>query len=197
MRKASKKQAVLALLSVLFATCALTVATAEFFFGAKDSTVTISQEEYDRLKRFERLDTMLMMVESMYYEEPDVDAMLEYAAIGLMFGLDDPYSYYYTPEDYAAMEESVEGTYAGIGTQLIVDPNDYLMTVTRVFKGSPAEEAGVLAGDKIIGVDGVGYTGYEQNQAVAAMRGEPGTEVTITVARGEETMDIVVRRAQI
>ena len=138
-----------------------------------------------------------MMVESMYYEEPDVDAMLEYAAIGLMFGLDDPYSYYYTPEDYAAMEESVEGTYAGIGTQLIVDPNDYLMTVTRVFKGSPAEEAGVLAGDKIIGVDGVGYTGYEQNQAVAAMRGEPGTEVTITVARGEETMDIVVRRAQI
>ena len=146
MRKASKKRAILALLSVLFATCALTVATAEFFFGSKDSTVTISQEEYDRLKRFERLDTMLMMVESMYYEEPDVDAMLEYAAIGLMFGLDDPYSYYYTPEDYAAMEESVDGTYAGIGTQLIVDPNDYLMTVTRVFKGSPAEEAGVLAG---------------------------------------------------
>ncbi len=198
MRIERGKRAVLVLLSVLLVAGALSAAATEFFFGAKkESTVTISQEEYDRLKRFERLDTMLMMVETMYYEEPDIDAMLEYAAIGLMVGLGDPYSYYYTPEDYADMEESVQGTYAGIGTQLIVDPDDYLMTVTRVFKGSPAEDAGVLAGDKIIGVDGVGYTGYEQNQAVAAMRGEPGTEVTITVARGEETMDIVVQRAQI
>lgn len=200
MRYRNVKRLALIAVTAALVTATLAASAAGLLFGPrknKDQTVTITQEEYDRLKRFDRLDTMLQMVDAMYYEEPDVDAMLEYAAIGLMVGLDDPYSFYYTPESYESMNESVEGTYAGIGTQLIVDLNDYLMTVTRVFKNSPAEKAGVLAGDKIIGVDGVGYTGYEQNQAVAAMRGTPGTQVTITVLRGEETMDLPVERAQI
>lgn len=188
-----------AALTLTLTGAALSACATGFFLGTKgkEKTVTITREEYDRLKQFERLDELMQIVNAFYYEEPDTDAMLEYAAIGLMVGLDDPYSFYYTPEDYASMNENVEGTYAGIGTQLLVDPEDTLMMVTRVFKGSPAEAAGVLSGDKIIGVDGVGYTGYEQNQAVAAMRGEPGTEVTITVLRGEETMDLTVQRAQI
>ena len=68
-------------------------------------TVTISREEYDRLKRYEELDELLQIVDTYYYQEPDHQAMLDNAAQGLLYGLDDPYTFYYTPEDYAAMWE--------------------------------------------------------------------------------------------
>lgn len=164
------------------------------FMRGEDETVTITKEEYERLLKYEKLDVLLELAETYYYEDVDVDAMLEMAAVGLIAGLDDVYSVYYTAEDMEEFNEETEGEYAGIGCQLLADPSDELITVTRVFKGSPAEEAGVRAGDKIVYVDDVYYSAYEMDEAVSVMRGEPGGTVKVTVMRNLETIDFDITR---
>lgn len=159
-----------------------------------EDTVTISREEYERLLRFEKLDVLMQLTDMYYYEDVDEDEMLESAALGLIAGIGDVYSTYYTKEDMEAFNEETEGEYAGIGCQLLADPSDQMITVTRVFKGSPAEHAGMRAGDKIVYVDDVYYSAYEMDDAVSVMRGEPGGTVKVTVLRDLETVDFDITR---
>ena len=164
------------------------------FMREEEDTITISMEEYIRLLQFEKLDTLMQLVDYYYYEDVDHEAMLDSAALGLMAGIGDVYSTYYTKEEMEAFNEETEGEYAGIGCQLIADPTDELITVTRVFKGSPAEKEGIRAGDKIVYVEDVYYSAYEMDEAVSVMRGEPGGTVKVTVMRGLETVDFNVTR---
>jgi len=164
------------------------------FMREKEDTVTISMEEYIRLLQYEKLDTLMQLVEYYYYEDVDTEAMLDSAALGLIAGIGDVYSTYYTKEDMEAFNEETEGEYAGIGCQLLADPSDQLITVTRVFKGSPAEKAGIRAGDKIVYVEDVYYSAYEMDEAVNVMRGEPGGSVKVTVLRDLETIDFDIVR---
>ena len=183
--------------------CALTaqaLAASSFlppFMRDEEETVTITKEEYERLLQYEKLDMLMELVELYYYEDVDTDAMLDSAALGLIAGIGDVYSTYYTKEDMESFNEETEGEYAGIGCQLLADPSDQLITVTRVFKGSPAEAVGIRAGDKIVYVEDVYYSAYEMDEAVNIMRGEPGTSVNITVMRGLETIDFEVPRETI
>lgn len=156
--------------------------------------VTISREEYNRLKQYEKLDALMQLVQMYYYEDVDTDEMLDSAAIGLIAGIGDVYSMYYTEEDMDAFTEETEGEYAGIGCQLLADPTDQLITVTRVFKGSPAEEVGMRTGDKIVYVNDLYYSAYEMDAAVDVMRGTPGENVKVTVMRGLETIDFDITR---
>lgn len=156
--------------------------------------VTISKEEYNRLRQYEKLDLLLELVQMYYYEDVDVQEMLDSAAIGLIAGIGDVYSMYYTKEDMDAFNEETEGEYAGIGCQLLADPTDQLITITRVFKGSPAEEVGMRAGDKIVYVNDLYYSAYEMDAAVDVMRGTPGESVKVTVMRGLETIDFDITR---
>lgn len=187
---------VIALLVCAIASQALASSFLPPFMRSEADTVTISKEEYDSLRRYEKLEVLLELVEMYYYKEEDVDeeAMLENAAVGLMAGIGDIYTQYYTPEKMSELVEETEGEYAGIGCQLLADPTDALITVTRVFKGSPAEKAGMRSGDKIVYVDDVYYTAYEMNEAVDVMRGEPGGTVKVTVMRGLDTVDFEIVR---
>lgn len=160
----------------------------------QQGNVTISREEYNRLKKYEKLDLILELVNAYYYEDVDQSEMLESAAIGMAAGVGDVYTNYFTKEDMDAFNEETEGEYAGIGCQLLADPSDQLITITRVFKGSPAEEVGMRSGDKIVYVNDVYYSAYEMDAAVDIMRGEPGTTVKVTVMRGLETIDFDVPR---
>lgn len=160
----------------------------------QQGSVTIPREEYDRLKQYEKLDTLLQLVQLYYYEDVDEAEMLDSAAIGLIAGIGDVYSMYYTKEDMEAFNEETEGEYAGIGCQLLADPTDQLITVTRVFKGSPAEEVGMRAGDKIVYVNDLYYSAYEMDAAVDVMRGTPGESVKVTVMRDLETIDFEIVR---
>ncbi|MDY5350386.1 MAG: S41 family peptidase [Candidatus Ventricola sp.] len=164
------------------------------FKDQENDTVTISREEYDRLMQYSKLDTLMQLVEAYYYEDADTDAMLEGAALGLMQGIGDVYSTYYTKEEMDKFNEETEGEYAGIGCQLLADPEDTTITVTRVFKNSPADEAGIRSGDKIVYVNDVYYSAYEMDEAVSVMRGTPGESVKVTVLRGLETIDFDITR---
>ncbi len=179
---------------LLAAFCVSQASAVQLPMFKQQGNVTISREEYNRLKKYEKLDLILELVNAYYYEDVDQSEMLESAAIGLAAGVGDVYTNYFTKEDMEAFNEETEGEYAGIGCQLLADPSDQLITITRVFKGSPAEEVGMRSGDKIVYVNDVYYSAYEMDAAVDIMRGEPGTTVKVTVMRGLETIDFDVPR---
>ncbi|MBQ8091993.1 MAG: S41 family peptidase [Clostridia bacterium] len=167
------------------------------FIRNNDDTVTISREEYERYQKFTKLELLMQIVDAYYYEDVDVDKMLDGAATGLMAGIGDVYSCYFTKEQMESITEETEGVYTGIGCQLLADSESMLITVTRVFKGSPAEEAGIQVGDKIVYVDDVYYTAYEMDEAVSVMRGTPGEMVKVTVLRDYKTIDFDVIRREV
>ena len=119
---------------------------------------------------------------------------------GLMYGLGDPYSVYYNEENYASLLEDTSGEYCGIGAMVQQDLTTGIMTVVKVFEGSPALEAGMLPGDVIYEVDGENVTGRELDLVVNEnIRGEEGTQVTVTVLRGEtaEEVELIMERRQV
>ena len=183
-----------ALMVCTSSTQALAASMLPWLTGEEEETVTITREEYERLLQFEKLDVLMDLVDSYYYEDVDKEQMLESAALGLIAGIGDVYSTYYTKEDMESFNEETEGEYAGIGCQLLADPSDQMITVTRVFKGSPAEKVGMRTGDKIVYFNDVYYSAYEMDDAVNVMRGEPGGTVKVTVLRDLETIDFEVTR---
>ena len=78
-------------------------------------TVTISREEYEKYKQFDKLLELMDIVDEGYFEDYDKQSLLDGAADGLLSGLGDPYTFYYTPEEYAKLWEDDEGEYAGVG----------------------------------------------------------------------------------
>ena len=161
-------------------------------------SVTISRadyEEYLSLKKFSELAFMYDYASENFYREPDTELMLEYAAEGMMAGLEDPYSYYYTPEAFEQQKEDDEGKYVGIGVSILSsDP----CVITRVFKGSPAEKAGVQRGDILYRVEDDLYVTMETlNEAVSIMRGEPNTTVNVTFIRDGEEITFSILREEV
>ncbi len=164
---------------------------------SSDDQVLISKKDYETLTRYQRLDQLREYIRYNYIEDTEDQSLIYGAAQGMFYTLNDPYSFFMTPEQTAAATEEEKGVYHGIGCQLVVDPEDALITITRVYKGSPAESAGIVPGDKIVKVFGIPYTGYEMNEAVKHMRGEPGTSADITILREGETIDLTVPRAEV
>lgn len=164
--------------------------------NADGDTVTISREEYEQYQSFSELAELLSAADANYYREFDRDKMLEYAAKGLMAGLDDPYSFYYNAEEFAEMWEDDEGNYTGIGVLISANYQTQLCTISRVFEGSPAQEADVHRGDILYRVGEDLYVNADNLQdAVDIMRGVPGTDVSVTFLReGEEITKIITRR---
>lgn len=114
---------------------------------------------------------------------------------GMMQALDDPYSCYYTAEEYQEMNQSIHGTYCGIGAYVGQNRDTLVMTITKPFPNGPAAIAGLLPGDIIYKVNDTDVTGEDINIVVAKMKGEKGTNVKLTVLRGsgleELSFDIV------
>ena len=118
---------------------------------------------------------------------------------GLMEALDDPYSTYYTAEEYADLMEQTEGVYYGIGAYVSQSRDSNVLTITKPFKDGPADKAGILPGDIIYKVEGEVITDQDISTVVAKMKGEKGTQVKITVLRGEnmEEVEFTVTRDEI
>lgn len=164
-------------------------------------TVTVSKTDYDfyknqyeRLSKFSELADLYDIAEDYFYWEPDDSKMLEYAAKGLMAGLDDPYSFYYSSEEYDQLWADDEGNYVGIGVMIQSDT----CTISRVFKGGPAEEAGVLRGDVLYRVgEDLYVTAETLSEAISIMRGEPGTFVDVTFLRDGEEITFTIQRREV
>ena len=159
------------------------------------NSVTISREEYEKYQRFSELVDLYDMAEAYFYIEPDYEKMVEYAAKGLMTGLGDPYSFYYNPQEFIEMQEDDKGEYVGIGVMISSNFKTQVCTISRVFDGSPAKEAGVLRGDILYRVgEDLYVTADNVQDAVDVMRGEEGTDVDVTFLRNGEEITFTITR---
>lgn len=145
----------------------------------------------------EKIDTLIQVIDYYYLYDYDKDAMIDAVYKAVMDSLGDPYSVYYTEDEYASFLESSSGSYCGIGVVVQQNIQTGIVTAVKPYENCPGYEAGIRAGDRIIAVDGTDITGMDLNSAVALIRGEEGTSVTITLQRDEEEFDVEVTRRQI
>jgi len=114
---------------------------------------------------------------------------------GLVNGLGDPFTIYFDPEQYKRLQQSYQGKYTGIGIYLSF--GSAYPVITGTVPGSPAASAGLKSGDQIVKVGDKDIKGITADQATALIQGPEGSQVTITILRGVETMTLTMTRAQI
>ena len=139
-----------------------------------------------------KVDTLKGLIEEYYLREPDEKALEQGIYKGYISGLDDPYSVYYDEEETKSLNESVTGRYFGVGALLSQDKDTGIITISRVFEGSPAQEAGLRDNDILYKVSGEEVTGEDLESVVKNIKGETGTQVELTVLRGDDREEIVV-----
>lgn len=117
----------------------------------------------------------------------------------LLNALDDPYSCYYTKEEFAVLLESSNGVYSGIGAMVTQNTSTGVISIVKVFTGGPAHKAGILPGDLIYKIEDEEVTGLELAQVVSTMKGKTGTKVTIEVVREgvPEPIEYVITRGTV
>jgi carboxyl-terminal processing protease len=111
--------------------------------------------------------------------------------------LDDPYTRFMDPEEFESMQIDTRGRLTGVGIQLSQDEETKELIVVSPIEGSPAAEAGILARDVITKIDGQTTEGMDVNAAVALIRGDEGTNVTLTLRRGNRELEVPLTRARI
>ncbi len=154
-------------------------------------TASATGEPFERLRVFAEA---LSLIESRYVDERSSDVLLYDAIGGLTQGLDD-HSVFMDPERYRETREQTSGEYFGVG--ISVDTQDDGIHVVEPMQGSPAEEAGVLPGDRIVAVDGVRFEAAGTEALLSKIKGKRGTIVVLTVLRGADELDLPVRRDQV
>lgn len=141
---------------------------------------------------FNKFVSSKFLLKNTFYKEIDNDVLYEGALKGMVDAVKDPYTSYLDKDDVAELKENIEHEYDGIGVYLQLDPSDNTIKVIEVIKNTPAEDAGMLAGDKIIKVDGIEYTGEQIDDAVSKIKKAPGQKVKITVLRNSKEKELEV-----
>ena len=146
-----------------------------------------------------KMELLMQVIDQYYMNDISVEDMRTGAYKGLLEGLGDPYTCYYTEEEFDALMESTSGTYYGIGAVVQQNLKTMYITIVKPYVTGPAYKAGMLPGDIIYMVDGVDVTGMDINNVVAMMKGPEGTEVKVTVVRegAADPIELTITRAKI
>ncbi|MCF0131274.1 MAG: S41 family peptidase [Pseudobutyrivibrio sp.] len=142
----------------------------------------------------EKLESLYSFVDQYYLEDVDEDAWADGAYHGAIKSLDDPYSEFYTAEEFEELQQSLTANYAGIGALLQKDTTTGAVTITRVYPNSPAEKAGLQKDDIIAYADEYSCMDESLDTFVQHIRGDAGTDVELTVIRDLETIKVTVTR---
>lgn len=147
----------------------------------------------------EKIDEIYSYLNVYYYEDYALEEIQEHLYKGIMNGLDDPYSQYYTKEEYEDLMINTSGTYAGIGAGISQNVDTMEVVISKVYKGTPAEEAGLMNGDYVLKVDDIDATSMELSDLVQKIRGEENTTVHMVIYREstQETLEFDVMRRYI
>ena len=144
-----------------------------------------------------KLSTVYELLETRYYESVDRKTLIEGAIDGLVQALEDPYSEYLDKKEVESFSEHINSSFSGIGAEVTLQ--DGQVVIVSPIKNSPAERAGLMAGDIILSVNGEPLQGLELTDAVGKIRGPKGTQAKLNIQRKGSaiTMEIVVVRDDI
>lgn len=140
-------------------------------------------------------DVWSLVDENYVLDSTDQQAKVYGAISGMVDSLGDPYSTFLTPEENKELGDEMQGVFGGIGAE--IGYRDGAITVIAPLKGSPAEKAGMAAGDKIAAVNEESTEGLNVDEVVNLIRGEEGTKVKLIIVRGEEVKTIEITRETI
>ncbi len=149
-----------------------------------------TKEEFESLKEQTR-------VEGDFYKEVSEDDLVQGSIKGMFSGLGDIYSQYYTKEEFESLKEQTSGSFVGIGVYISPTSDDDYITIIAPIEGSPAEKGGIKSGDKIIKVDDQNVYANDSDKAISMIKGKAGTEVKLTLKRGEEELNLKIKREEI
>ena len=161
--------------------------------AAAAATATAENKAAEQVNK---LDELTQIIQTYFIGEPDLDAMENAAASAMVEALDDRWSYYMDAEEYSAYLERMANVYVGIGASVSLEEDGYIH-ISGVEPGSPAEEMGVLPGDVIVAAEGQDIHGMSLNEASAIIRGPEGTQVNLTLRRGDQEISVTLTRRRI
>lgn len=133
----------------------------------------------------QKMELLNSLIDRYYIGDVDETDLSEGVYKGYIEGLGDPYSVYYDEEETKQMSESLSGEFGGVGALMSQDRETGVITVLQVYDGSPAQEAGMRDGDTLYKVEGEEVTGEDLSDVVSKVKGEKGTQVTLTVLRAD------------
>ena len=167
--------------------------------GASKNVVTQSGQSVLNQDSITKINELSAYSKLYYYNEIDIEEVQDAMYAGMIEGLGDKYSVYYNEEDFKELQVSTTGQYYGIGAGLSQDIKTMIVTITKVYAGTPSEAAGLKKDDIIVSVDGIDGTSMEVSDLVQHIRGEKGTTVQIEIYRPstEEYLTFDVERADI
>ena len=153
----------------------------------------------DYKKIEEKTSVLQNIIDRYFLFDEDMTKVEDGIYAGMMNGLGDPYTVYYTKEEYKALNEDTEGKYSGIGAVVSQNPNNKIITIVKIFDNSPANDAGLQVGDIIYKIDGEEVAGTDMDILVKTkIRGEEGTSFKMTVLRGDDRKEVeldLIRRS--
>ncbi len=145
--------------------------------------------DYEKIE--EKTSYLQSIIDEYFLFDEDMTKVEDGIYAGMMNGLGDPYTVYYTKEEYKALNEDTEGKYSGIGAVVSQNPNTKIITIVNVFDNSPAKESGLQVGDIIYKIDGEEVAGTELDILVKTkIRGKEGSSFKMTVLRGDERKEV-------
>lgn len=164
----------------------------------KPQTSTNLQSSVFTQEQLDRLEQAAKIIEKEYLYDYDKDALVDGAISGMVSSLNNVFSYYETEEEYQeGLNSGANGNYVGIGVHLTYDKDSDAIRVLGTVPSSPAEEAGIQAGDIILKVDDLIINKDSYTEGVNAIRGEENSSVKLTIKRGEELVEVEPKRATI
>ncbi len=160
------------------------------------TTASMARVEANSGPEFAKLFAVYQRVKASYVEPVEDDVLINGAISGMLAAL-DPHSAYLDGSDLQRLETMIDGNYSGLGLSVVSE--DGAVKIISPFRGSPADQAGIKAGDYITHLDGKLIVGLELDEAVAQMRGPSGTSIDLTVFRPgrDEPFDVTVTRGVI
>ena len=129
-----------------------------------------------------------------YYEDIDKEDLINSAISGMMESLDDPHSIYFDEEQTDVFSISLDGSYEGVGIQIMKDETTGYMLITSVFKDSPASESGLLAGDMIISIDDTLSTGVTAAEFSSIIKNGDNDSYKLKILRNQEELEIILKK---
>lgn len=151
----------------------------------------------NNLSILKKLMVLESCVEQFYFNDVDEDKMEAGVYRGFMSGLDDPYSTYYTKEEYDQLTEEDSGEYVGIGITVMKDTTTGYVTIEQVQKDAPAYKAGIQQEDILMAVDGTDTSTLSLQETVNLIKKGEKKEVLLSIARGTENFEVTVEKSSV
>ena len=147
----------------------------------------------EQIKIFAEIFTL---IKQNYIEPVSDDQLLNFAIKGMLHGL-DPHSVYLTGDNLTELKKNTLGQLDGLGIEFVTE-GDFLKIIAPL-DSSPAQQAGILSGDLIMRIDGKAVSGLSLQEVVQQMRGEPGSQITLTILREPDfkPFDLLIKRATV